>query len=95
MLIALVGTTIAPWMQFYQQASVAEKNVRVEDYALSRLDTIVGCIAVHGRRGLHRRRLLDEPARPRGADRLRRRRRARARADRRALRLAGSSPSGC
>ncbi len=46
MLIALVGTTIAPWMQFYQQASVAEKNVRVEDYHLSRLDTIVGCVAV-------------------------------------------------
>jgi Mn2+/Fe2+ NRAMP family transporter len=46
MLIGLVGTTIAPWMQFYQQASVAEKNVRVEDYSLSRIDTVVGCIAV-------------------------------------------------
>jgi NRAMP (natural resistance-associated macrophage protein)-like metal ion transporter len=46
MLIGLVGTTIAPWMQFYQQAAVVEKNVRVEDYALSRLDTIIGCIAV-------------------------------------------------
>ncbi len=46
MLIALVGTTIAPWMQFYQQAAVVEKNVRVEDYALSRLDTILGCITV-------------------------------------------------
>jgi Mn2+/Fe2+ NRAMP family transporter len=46
MLIGLVGTTIAPWMQFYQQAAVVEKNVRVEDYALSRLDTIIGGIAV-------------------------------------------------
>jgi len=46
MLIGLVGTTIAPWMQFYQQAAVVEKNVRVEDYALSRLDTIIGCIVV-------------------------------------------------
>jgi NRAMP (natural resistance-associated macrophage protein)-like metal ion transporter len=46
MLVGLVGTTIAPWMQFYQQASVAEKNVRVEDYALSRIDTIIGCVAV-------------------------------------------------
>lgn len=46
MLIALVGTTVAPWMQFYQQASVVEKNIRVEDYTLSRIDTIVGCIAV-------------------------------------------------
>jgi len=46
MLIALVGTTIAPWMQFYQQAAVAEKNVRIEDYALSRLDTLIGCASV-------------------------------------------------
>jgi NRAMP (natural resistance-associated macrophage protein)-like metal ion transporter len=46
MLIGLVGTTIAPWMQFYQQASVAEKNIRVEDYALSRVDTILGCLTV-------------------------------------------------
>ena len=46
MLVGLVGTTIAPWMQFYQQAAVVEKNVRVEDYYLSRIDTIVGCIAV-------------------------------------------------
>jgi Mn2+/Fe2+ NRAMP family transporter len=46
MLVALVGTTIAPWMQFYQQAAVVEKNVRVEDYALSRIDTIFGGIVV-------------------------------------------------
>ena len=46
MLVALIGTTIAPWMQFYQQAAVAEKNVRVDDYALSRLDTILGGISV-------------------------------------------------
>jgi Mn2+/Fe2+ NRAMP family transporter len=46
MLIGLVGTTIAPWMQFYQQAAVVEKNVRIEDYSLSRLDTIIGGIVV-------------------------------------------------
>jgi len=46
MLVALVGTTIAPWMQFYQQAAVVEKNVRVEDYTLSRIDTIVGGVVV-------------------------------------------------
>ncbi len=46
MLIALVGTTIAPWMQFYQQASVAEKNIRVQDYSLSRLDTAIGSVTV-------------------------------------------------
>lgn len=47
MLIGLVGTTIAPWMQFYQQASVAEKNISVADYFYSRLDTIFGCIVVN------------------------------------------------
>ncbi len=46
MLIGVVGTTIAPWMQFYQQASVAEKNIHLDDYGLSRLDTIIGGIVV-------------------------------------------------
>src|SRR5438132_6965702 len=44
MLIALVGTTIAPWMQFYLQASVVEKGVTVRQYRASRLDVIIGCI---------------------------------------------------
>jgi len=44
MLIGLVGTTIAPWMQFYQQASVVEKGITKENYGFSRLDVIVGCI---------------------------------------------------
>lgn len=46
MLIGLVGTTIAPWMQFYQQASVVEKNISVKHLKLSRIDTIVGGITV-------------------------------------------------
>ncbi|MDK9699685.1 MAG: Nramp family divalent metal transporter [bacterium] len=46
MLIGLIGTTIAPWMQFYQQASVAEKNIHLSQYFYSKLDTIIGCIAV-------------------------------------------------
>jgi len=46
MLIGLVGTTIAPWMQFYQQASVVEKNIPLKDYRFSRLDTIIGGITV-------------------------------------------------
>ena len=46
MIIGLVGTTIAPWMQFYQQASVVEKNIAVKDYKLSRLDVIVGSVVV-------------------------------------------------
>jgi len=44
MLIGLVGTTIAPWMQFYLQAAVVEKGVRPADYAYTRYDVIVGCI---------------------------------------------------
>jgi NRAMP (natural resistance-associated macrophage protein)-like metal ion transporter len=44
MVIGLVGTTIAPWMQFYLQASVVEKGVTPRQYALSRLDVIAGCI---------------------------------------------------
>jgi len=43
MMIGIIGTTIAPWMQFYQQASVVEKGITKEDYAFSRLDVIVGC----------------------------------------------------
>jgi NRAMP (natural resistance-associated macrophage protein)-like metal ion transporter len=42
MAIGVVGTTIAPWMQFYLQSSVVEKGIRVKDYAASRLDVIVG-----------------------------------------------------
>jgi Mn2+/Fe2+ NRAMP family transporter len=46
MLTALVGTTIAPWMQFYQQASIVEKGVRIEEYRYSRWDVILGSIMV-------------------------------------------------
>src|SRR5437660_5960431 len=44
MLIAMVGTTIAPWMQFYLQAAVVEKGITAKDYAESRIEVIVGCI---------------------------------------------------
>jgi len=43
MLIGMVGTTIAPWMQFYLQSAVVEKNIQLEDYRLCRADVIVGC----------------------------------------------------
>ena len=42
MAIGIVGTTIAPWMQFYLQSSIVEKGIRVKDYGASRLDVIVG-----------------------------------------------------
>jgi Mn2+/Fe2+ NRAMP family transporter len=43
MLIGVVGTTIAPWMQFYLQSAVVEKNIKVAQYKASRWDVIVGC----------------------------------------------------
>jgi Mn2+/Fe2+ NRAMP family transporter len=46
MVIGLVGTTIAPWMQFYLQSAVVEKNIAVKDYKLSRLDVIIGSVVV-------------------------------------------------
>ncbi len=46
MIIGLVGTTIAPWMQFYLQASIVEKNIALKNYRLARLDVIVGSFIV-------------------------------------------------
>ena len=43
MAVGIVGTTIAPWMQFYLQSSIVEKGVRVKHYGASMLDVIVGC----------------------------------------------------
>jgi NRAMP (natural resistance-associated macrophage protein)-like metal ion transporter len=47
MIIGLVGTTIAPWMQFYLQASIVEKGIRIEEYKYARWDVILGSVAVH------------------------------------------------
>lgn len=44
MVVAVVGTTISPWMQFYIQAAIVDKGVREEDYALSRIDVVTGAI---------------------------------------------------
>jgi len=44
MVIGVVGTTIAPWMQFYLQSSVVEKGVTKRQYKASQLDVISGCI---------------------------------------------------
>jgi len=43
LLIGMVGTTIAPWMQFYLQSAVVEKNIQVEEYRYCRADVIMGC----------------------------------------------------
>lgn len=47
MLIGVIGTTIAPWMQFYQQAAVVEKGIKLRDYAYHRMDVIVGAFVVN------------------------------------------------
>jgi Mn2+/Fe2+ NRAMP family transporter len=44
MLIGMVGTTIAPWMQFYLQAAVVEKGITAKAYTESRIEVIVGCL---------------------------------------------------
>jgi NRAMP (natural resistance-associated macrophage protein)-like metal ion transporter len=42
--IAIIGTTITPWMQFYLQSSIAEKGIKKENYKVSKLDVYIGCI---------------------------------------------------
>jgi len=44
MLVGIVGTTIAPWMQFYLQSSIVEKGVTIKEYKHIRLDVVGGCI---------------------------------------------------
>jgi Mn2+/Fe2+ NRAMP family transporter len=44
MLIGVVGTTIAPWMQFYLQSSIVEKGITPREYKASRWDVIIGCL---------------------------------------------------
>ena len=44
MAIGVVGTTIAPWMQFYLQSSIVEKGVSKRQYRASQIDVISGCI---------------------------------------------------
>lgn len=45
MVIGIIGTTIAPWMQFYMQSSVIEKGLSFKDYKYTILDVLIGCIA--------------------------------------------------
>jgi len=47
MAVGVVGTTIAPWMQFYLQSSVVDKGLKTEDYQYARLDVIFGSVIVN------------------------------------------------
>ncbi len=44
MVIGVVGTTIAPWMQFYLQSSIVEKGVTRRQYSASKIDVVTGCV---------------------------------------------------
>jgi Mn2+/Fe2+ NRAMP family transporter len=44
MVIALVGTTIAPWMQFYMQSTVIEKGLKMKHFRYTLIDITVGCV---------------------------------------------------
>jgi NRAMP (natural resistance-associated macrophage protein)-like metal ion transporter len=44
MVVGIVGTTIAPWMQFYQQAAVVEKGIPTRNLREARLDVAVGSL---------------------------------------------------
>ena len=46
MLIGMVGTSVAPWMQFFLQAAVVEKGITAKEYAESRIEVVVGCIVM-------------------------------------------------
>jgi Mn2+/Fe2+ NRAMP family transporter len=47
LVIAIVGTTIAPWQLFFQQSCVADKKLRFKDLKFARLDTFIGaCFTV-------------------------------------------------
>jgi Mn2+/Fe2+ NRAMP family transporter len=48
MAVGVIGTTIAPWMQFYLQSSVVDKGLKAEDYPYTRMDVIIGSVTVNG-----------------------------------------------
>ncbi|OGP92091.1 MAG: Mn transporter [Deltaproteobacteria bacterium RBG_16_54_18] len=47
MAIGIVGTTIAPWMQFYLQSSVVDKGIKAKNYKYTRMDVIFGSFMVN------------------------------------------------
>jgi Mn2+/Fe2+ NRAMP family transporter len=73
LVIAIVGTTIAPWQLFFQQSCVAGKRLRCSDlrWARLRLDTLVGavftilvagCMMLAGNASLQRHWDFTDPA---------------------------------
>src|ERR1700727_1819458 len=71
LIIAIVGTTIAPWQLFFQQSCVAEKRLRFADLKWARLDTLIGAtftvlvagaMMLVGNYGFEHRILFQDPA---------------------------------
>ena len=71
LVIATVGTTIAPWQLFFQQSCVADKRLRFSDLNWARLDTfagavftilVAGCMMLAGNAGFQRHRDFTDPA---------------------------------
>jgi len=46
LVVAIVGTTIAPWQLFFQQSCVADKRLRFADLKAARFDTAIGAVAI-------------------------------------------------
>ena len=44
LMVTIIGTTIAPWMQFYQQSSIADKGLTPEHYRGEQIDVVVGSL---------------------------------------------------
>jgi Mn2+/Fe2+ NRAMP family transporter len=42
--VTIIGTTIAPWMQFYQQSSIVDKGIPVKHYKYEVVDVVVGSL---------------------------------------------------
>jgi Mn2+/Fe2+ NRAMP family transporter len=71
LIIAIVGTTIAPWQLFFQQSCVAEKRLRFSDLKWARVDTLIGAIftvlvagamMLVGNFGFQHRIVFEDPA---------------------------------
>ncbi len=71
LVIAIVGTTIAPWQLFFQQSCVADKRLRFADLGAARLDTlfgavftivVAGCMMLAGNAGFARHWTFSDPA---------------------------------